>query len=211
MNRFPDDLDDLVTELNAGAPRRVPAQETARLRAWLEYVVERGASDLLLVAGAPPALRIDDAIVPLLEAPLGSEEIEDAVVLALPPHARRQYESARIADASFRTPDLGRFRINLHHERGRAAAAIRRLPSTVPRLASLGLPAGVETLTRLPRGLVLVGGPTGSGKSTTIAALVNEINLRDARHIVTNEDPLEYEHQHRRSLVEHVEIGIDAP
>ena len=94
-----------------------------------------GASDLLLVAGAPPSLRIDGAITPLLEGPLGSEEIADAVVLALPPHARKEYGDAGIADASFRTPDLGRFRINLHHERGRAAAAIRRLPLSVPRLA----------------------------------------------------------------------------
>jgi twitching motility protein PilT len=78
-------------------------------------------------------------------------------------------------------------------------------------LASLGLPPGVEALTKLPRGLVLVGGPTGSGKTTTLAALVNEINLRERRHIITIEDPLEYEHQHRRSVIEHVEIGIDAP
>jgi twitching motility protein PilT len=208
----PDDLDALVTELNAGAPRAFPShQEMARLRSWLEHVVERGASDLLLVAGAPPSLRIDGAITPLLEGPLGSEEIADAVLLVLPPHARKKYGTAGIADASFRTPDLGRFRINLHHERGRAAAAIRRLPPSVPRLASLGLPAGVEALSRLPRGLVLVGGPTGSGKSTTLAALVNEINLRDARHIITIEDPIEYEHHHRRSVIEQVEIGIDAP
>ncbi len=212
MNRFPDDLDDLVTALNAGVPRAVPAShETARLRSWLEHVVERGASDLLLVAGVPPALRVDGAVTPLLEAPLGSEEIEETVLVALPPHARRQYEAARIADASLRTRDLGRFRINLHHERGRAAAAIRRLPSIVPRLASLGLPAGIEALSRLPRGLVLVGGPTGSGKSTTLAALVNEINFRDARHIITIEDPIEYEHPHRRSVIEQVEIGVDAP
>src|SRR5919198_638575 len=154
MNRFPDDLDDLVTELNAGAPRRVPAQETARLRSWLEHVVERGASDLLLVAGAPPSLRIDGLIQPLVEAPLGSEEIADAVVLALPPHARKRYRAEGIADGSFRAADLGRFRINLHHERGRTAAAIRRLPAAVPRLPSLNLPPGIEALSHLGRGLV---------------------------------------------------------
>src|SRR5262249_32816016 len=109
------------------------------------------------------------------------------------------------------TRDLGRFRINLHHERGRTAAAIRRLPAVVPRLASLHLPPTIDALSRLARGLVLVGGPTGSGKTTTLAALVNEINCREARHIITIEDPIEYEHQHRRSLVEQVEIGIDAP
>jgi twitching motility protein PilT len=207
----PDDLDALVSELNAGAPRGTTDEHTARLRGWLEQVVAQSASDLLLVAGAPPMLRVSGAVVPIAEGPLGGEEIAEAVVPALPPHARRAFRETGIADASYRTSNLGRFRINLHHERGRAAAAIRRLPAAVPRLASLGLPASVEALSRLPRGLVLVGGPTGSGKTTTVAALVNEINLRETRHIITIEDPLEYEHPHRRCLIEHVEIGIDAP
>jgi twitching motility protein PilT len=210
-----EDLDALVTELNAGAPQPPGAgEQTVRLRAWLEQVVARGASDLLLVAGAPPSLRVDGAVVALESAyggPLGSDEIEDAVLPALPPHSRRIYRETGIADGSHRSKDLGRFRINLHHERGRSAVAIRRLPAIVPRLASLHLPPTVEALSRLPRGLVLVGGPTGSGKTTTLAALVNEINCREARHIITIEDPIEYEHQHRKSLVEQVEIGIDAP
>jgi twitching motility protein PilT len=112
-----------------------------------------------------------------------------------PPHARKAYRQGGIADGSFRIGGVGRFRINLHRERGRAAAALRALPVRVPRLASLGLPSTVELLTHLPRGLVLIGGPTGSGKTTTLAALVDEINRRDARHIVTIEDPIEYEHR----------------
>ncbi|HEV8610717.1 MAG TPA: PilT/PilU family type 4a pilus ATPase, partial [Thermoanaerobaculia bacterium] len=121
------------------------------------------------------------------------------------------YANDSVADLSFKLRGAGRFRINLHRERGRAAAAIRSLPTDPPRLSSLGLPPGAEALTRLPRGLVLVGGPTGSGKTTTLAALVEEINRRDARHIVTIEDPIEYEHSHQSSLVEQVEVGIDAP
>ncbi len=208
----PDDLDTLVTQPYAGAPESTrPEGQTVRLRFWLEQVVERSASDLLLIAGAPPSVRIDGHVVPLPEGPLDGQEIEDAVLPALVPHARRMFLEIGIADGSFRTPDLGRFRINLHHERGRPAAAIRRLPSVVPRFAELNLPPSVEALTRLPRGLVLVGGPTGCGKATTLAALVNEINLREARHIITIEDPIEYEHSHRTSLVEQIEIGVDAP
>jgi twitching motility protein PilT len=210
----PDDLDAIVSELNnlnRGSERVIEEERTARLRDWLEQVVDQSASDLLLVAGAKPSLRVSGAIVQLPEAPLSGEEIADAIVPALPPHAQRAFRDTGIADASLRTSNHGRFRINLHHERGRAAAAIRRLPSVVPRLASLSLPPSVEALTRLPRGLVLVGGPTGAGKTTTLAALIHEMNLRDTRHIITIEDPLEYEHQHRRSVIEHVEIGVDAP
>jgi twitching motility protein PilT len=209
---IPDDLDSLVTQLNTGASAaRSDDAQTARLREWLRQVVDRSASDLLLVAGAPPSLRIDTAVVPLPEAPLSGEEIAEAVLPALAPHARRLYGDVGIADASFRSAGLGRFRINLHRERGRAAAAVRRLPALVPRLNTLGLPAAVEKLTRLPRGLVLIGGPTGSGKTTTLAALVNEINLREPRHIITIEDPIEYEHKHGASVIEQVEIGVDAP
>ncbi|MDQ3420601.1 MAG: PilT/PilU family type 4a pilus ATPase, partial [Acidobacteriota bacterium] len=168
-------------------------------------------ADLLLVAGAPPMVRIDGRVQPLEDAPLDGVEIEEMVLPALPPHARRLYQDEQIADASFRIQGVGRFRINLHRERGRAAAAVRMLPQRVPRLTTLGLPAQVEQLAALPRGLVLVGGPTGSGKSTTLAALVDEINRREHRHIVTIEDPIEYEHVHHRSIVEQVEIGVDAP
>jgi twitching motility protein PilT len=133
------------------------------------------------------------------------------VLPALPPHARQLYARDGIADASFGLAGVGRFRVNLHRERGRPAATIRALPRTVPRLSALSLPPQVEQLAQLTRGLVLVGGATGSGKSTTLAALVDEINRRDARHIITIEDPIEFEHAHRRSIVEQVEIGVDAP
>ena len=210
------DLDELIRELNATALEdssavRRGSGDTARLERWLRTVAAQHAADLLLVAGVPPSLRVDGRVLPLPEGPLDGVEVEEAVLPALPPHARRLYRDAHIADASFRIEGVGRFRINLHRERGRAAAAIRLLPSRVPRFATLGLPAQVEQLAALPRGLVLIGGPTGSGKSTTLAALVEEINRRENRHIVTIEDPIEYEHVHQQSVIEQVEIGVDAP
>ncbi len=208
------DINELIRELNEGRPTGSVAREdadSARLDRWLVTLVQRVGSDLLLVAGAAPSLRIDGTVEPMAEPPLSGDEIEEAVLPALAPHARARYREGGIADASHRVRGVGRFRVNLHRERGRAAATVRALPTQPPRLASLGLPPGVEALTKLPRGLVLVGGPTGSGKTTTLAALVEEINRRDARHIVTIEDPIEYEHPHRQSLVEQVEIGVDAP
>ena len=206
-----EDINQLIRQLNTERPPGAEGGTSARLEGWLQTLVQRSGSDLLLVAGAPPSLRVDGTITPLPTAPLSGEEIEEAVLPVLASRARNQYAQDSVADVSYKVPGLGRFRINLHRERGRAAAAIRALPTEPPRLASLGLPPGAEALTRLPRGLVLVGGPTGSGKTTTLAALVEEINRRDARHIVTIEDPVEYEHPHRTGLVEQVEIGIDAP
>jgi twitching motility protein PilT len=208
-----DEIDRLILELHSSAQPAGGAAmgDSSRLERWLRLLAGRNGSDLLLVAGAPPAIRVDSKVIPLAEGPLDGLDIEEAVVPALAPHARRQYRDVGITDASFRVSGVARFRINLHRERGRAAAAIRLLPTRVPRLSTLGLPPSVELLAQLPRGLVLIGGPTGSGKTTTLAALVDEINRRDARHIVTIEDPIEYEHQHQGCVVEQVEIGVDAP
>jgi len=189
----------------------VDEQSLARLAEWLIVLRERSGSDLYLVAGLPPSIRIHGVIQPLPGRPLEGQEIEDAVLPALPPHAVDSYHAAGHADSSLRRGGEGRFRINLHRERGRPAASIRALPLHPPQLRELGLPPGVEALTRLSHGLVLVGGPTGSGKTTTVAALIEVINRRDAKHIVMIEDPIEYEHAHQRSIIEQVEIGIDAP
>src|SRR5690349_14116590 len=186
-------------------------QESAELKNWLSELIARGGSDLLLVPHAAASIRVEGAVSAIGDRPLSGEEIEAAVVPSLAAHAREEYQQYGIADSSYRVEGLGRFRINLHRERGRAAATLRALPSKVPALEELRLPAGVGALAALQRGLVIIGGATGSGKTTTLAALVNEINQRDARHIVTIEDPIEYEHRHGRSIVEQVEIGVDAP
>ena len=214
MTDRPDDIDQLITALNASvgtSPLHSAPRDTSRLERWLRLVAAQNGSDLLLVAGAPPSVRIEGRVQPFAEAPLDGVEVEDAVLPAMPSHAQRIYRDTHIVDASFRIAGVGRFRINLHRERGRAAAAVRLLPQRVPRLGTLALPPQVEGLAQLARGLVLIGGPTGSGKSTTLAALVEEINRRDHRHIVTIEDPIEYEHVHHGCIVEQVEIGVDAP
>jgi twitching motility protein PilT len=187
------------------------AQESVQFNSWLEQLVSRNGSDLLLVPQAPASMRVEGDLVAIGDRALTGDEIEGAVLPALATHAREEYQRSHIADSSYRIEGLGRFRINLHRERGRAAATVRALPSKVPALEELHLPAGVGALAKLQRGLVIIGGATGSGKTTTLAALVNEINQREARHIVTIEDPIEYEHMHNLSVIEQVEIGIDAP
>jgi twitching motility protein PilT len=182
-----------------------------KLTDFLRKLIERGASDLLLIHGASPSIRLEGQVQKIGEDVLDGAGIEEMVQPVLTPAAAEQYLATQIADSSYRVAGLGRFRINLHRERGHAAATIRALPVKVPELSELRLPAEVANLAALRRGFVLIGGAAGAGKSTTLAALVNEINKRDARHIVTIEDPVEYEHQHLRSVVEQVEVGTDAP
>jgi twitching motility protein PilT len=204
----------MTAERNPAREQAIPSQPGAgvtQLNYWLEQLVRQSGSDLLLVPEAAATIRVEAILSAIGDRALSGEEIEAAVVPALAAHAREEYEQYGITDSSYRVNGLGRFRINLHRERGRAAATVRALPSKVPALAELHLPRGVATLAKLQRGLVIIGGATGSGKTTTLAALVNEINRADARHIVTIEDPIEYEHAHERSLIEQVEIGIDAP
>jgi len=202
---------ELVRESDESEIKPAGPAARARIDHWLSTLVERGGSDLLLVPGIPASVRLEGQVLNIETRPLNGAEIESAVSAALSPHALKMFRESGITDASYRINGVGRFRINLHRERGRPAASIRALPTRIPSLHELHLPPSVESLARLPRGLVLIGGPAGSGKSTTMAALIHEINRREARHILTIEDPIEYEHAHLRSVVEQVEIGIDAP
>jgi twitching motility protein PilT len=203
------DLDRLAAALSAGP--LAPVEPGGGLVRWLEVMADRGASDLVLVAGEPPTLRIDGRLVRSSAPVLDGDDVHEMVAPELAPHAQRAFRESGIADAALKVAGLGRFRVNLHRERGRPAATIRRLPTRIPALASLNLPAGAELLSRIPRGLVIVGGATGSGKTTTLSAVVDEINRRDEKHIITIEDPLEYEHANKKSVIQHVEIGTDAP
>jgi twitching motility protein PilT len=206
-----DDLDALIGELNASDGAAPPRTGSHEIEDWLAAVVQRKGSDLLLVAGSPPVVRLDGRLAPVTDRVLDGDEITALLMPLLPPHAVKQFQAVGIVDASLRLPALGRFRVNAHHERGRPAAAIRVLPARVPGIAELHLPPEIEQLSRLSRGLVLIGGATGSGKTTTLAALVDAINRRDSRHIITVEDPIEYEHVHHTGVVEQVEVGVDAP
>ena len=208
-----DDLDRLVSELNLLTPASTPvstAPGSVVLEAWLGRVREADGSDLLLVAGMPPVMRAAGRLTRVSDEPLSSEEIETAAMPLVAPRLQERYRHGEAIDLAFRLGALGRFRMNLHHERGRAAAAIRALPTRIPRLADLHFSHDISLLATLPRGLVLIGGPTGSGKTTTMASLIAAINEREARHIITVEDPIEYDHPHGRSVIEQVEIGIDA-
>ena len=195
----------------AAAPPTAAAEPSAALAALLAETVRRGATDLLLAPGAPPAVRIHGRLEPLPGDALGSETVREFVRPALSAERRRQVAETGSADLSLRVPALGRFRMNVHRTQAGEAAAIRVLPKRIPALADLGLPASLHDLTRATRGLVLVTGATGSGKTTTLAALVDRIVAEERLHVITLEDPVEYEHRHRRSVVEQIEIGTDAP
>jgi twitching motility protein PilT len=174
-------------------------------------VRELGGADLLLVSGAPATIRARGTFVAASTVPLDPMHIVQAVAPLLPTRLLERHRAGESVDLAFSRPGLGRFRMNLHYERGRPAAAIRALPTTIPRLTQLNFSHDISVLSRLPRGLVLIGGPTGSGKTTTLAAIVAEMNNRDQRHIISVEDPIEYEHPHGTCLIEQIEIGVDSP
>jgi twitching motility protein PilT len=181
---------------------------------WLRGLIARSlkvhASDLMLVVGSPPAVRINDKLEYLGETPLSAEATALLCAGLVPPARRQDLEAAGAIDFSFQWSKLGRCRCNVHRERNHWAAAVRLLPSVPPALEDLRLPEQIGRFADLRYGLVLVTGPTGSGKSTTLAALVRRILSKRHVHLVTIEDPIEFEHRHAGSVVEHIEVGRDA-
>jgi len=184
--------------------------ETPKVELLLEEVVKRKASDLHLQVGLPPMLRVDGALTAVHGAPpLAEETVENLVFALLDEDQKQILLRDKEFDFSFAFGDLGRFRVNAFHERGNLAAALRLIPNEIRTIEQLGLPATLNKFADYPRGLVLVTGPTGSGKSTTLAALINKVNSERASHIITVEDPIEYTHQSKRSVIAQREVHYD--
>ncbi len=179
------------------------------LRQLLEDMVQRKASDLHLTAGVPPELRIDGSITPTEYEILSPEKCASLAYSVLSDDQRKRFETTKELDFSFGVKGLSRFRANVFLQRGVVSVAIRQIPYEILPMDKLGLPPVVREFTNRQKGLVLVTGPTGSGKSTTLAAMLDKINSTRQCHIMTIEDPIEYIHHHKKSIVNQREIGAD--
>ncbi|MBP7017947.1 type IV pilus twitching motility protein PilT [Candidatus Saccharibacteria bacterium] len=182
-----------------------------RIETLLEEVISKNASDLHLQVGLPPTLRVDGKLIPSSNngEDLNVEAIESLVFAILDEDQKQIFLKDKEFDFSFAFGDLGRFRVNAFHERGNIAAALRLIPKNIQTIDTLGLPPVVGGFADLPRGLVLVTGPTGSGKSTTLAALIDKINTEKQTHIITIEDPIEYTHSNKKSAIVQREVHYD--
>lgn len=185
-------------------------QGQPRIEILLEEVIKKKASDLHLQVGIPPMLRIDGALVPVSGTEALTEEAVETLVFSILDEDQKQILlKDKEFDFSFAFGDLGRFRVNAFHERGNLAAAMRLIPNEILSIEQLGLPPVLNKFTEYPRGLVLVTGPTGSGKSTTLAAMINKINHERAVHIITIEDPIEFTHKSQKAVIVQREVHYD--
>ncbi len=179
------------------------------LKELLEIVVKDGATDLHIVAGSPPMIRINGNLFQRASEPLTAQQANNICLSLMTDKHRKTFENRNEVDFGFGVSGLGRFRVNVFRQRGVVSAAIRRIPEAIPHFSTLGLPTIVQELTNKQNGMVLVTGATGSGKSTTIASLLDKINEEKQSHIVTIEDPIEYVHQHKKCIVNQREVGLD--
>lgn len=223
MPEYDNELERIVEQLNRAVPgggaarsERAPAPRAAvatgsSFEQLLSFAVQRSASDVILVAESPLVLRVNGALSLGGAAPLSAEDIQNLLFPLLAPGQFRDLEQKRSLDFTFVRPNGVRCRANLHYQRGTIAASIRLLPARIPSLESLHLPPVLAKLTERRQGLVLVTGPTGCGKTSTLAAFVDLVNNRTRAHIVTIEDPIEYHHPNAQSVVEQIEVGRDTP
>jgi twitching motility protein PilT len=181
----------------------------ANLHQLLKAMIEKGASDLHITTSSPPQLRIDGKLHPLKMPPLSASETKQLCYSILTDAQKHRFEEHNELDLSFGVRGLSRFRANVFMQRGAVAGAFRAIPFKIMTFEELGLPRVVSELSRKPRGLVLVCGPTGSGKSTTLASIIDRINQDRSEHIVTVEDPIEYLHPHKGCVVNQREVGSD--
>ena len=184
--------------------------QNLRIEILLEEIVRKNASDLHLQVGLPPMMRLDGVLAPFPGYnPLNAEEVEHLVFAILDDDQQKILIKDKEFDFSFAFGDLGRFRVNAFHERGNLAASLRLIPNQIKTITELGMPPVIQSFADFPRGLVLVTGPTGSGKSTTLAALIDKTNSEKAQHIITIEDPIEFTHKSKRSAIVQREVHYD--
>ena len=192
----------------ASSPTAVPT--SVKIETLLEACIKHGASDLHIQVGLPPILRIDGSLVPIPNTPILTTEIVDTLIFStLDSMQRETLAKDKEFDYSFAFGEIARFRVNAFNEKGHLAAAFRLIPTKMPTIEELGMPQVISGFADYPRGLVLVTGPTGSGKSTTLAAIINKINSEKSVHILTIEDPIEFTHKSKRSLVAQREVHYD--
>jgi len=214
MSGYDQDLKSIVAQLNSGQSSgraEGPAPASPGLDPVLAQAAALGASDLLLLAGTPVALRINGKLSLAGDTALEAEEVRGLLLPLLSGRQQQELQRDKSVDLCFQRDGIGRFRANLHYQRGTLAGSIRLLPARIPSLESLHLPPALRRLAEVRQGLVLVTGATGSGKSSTLAALIDIVNRERRDHIVTIEDPVEYAHGNLKSIVEQIEVGLDAP
>lgn len=215
MPDYENDLSQLVYELNRSTQRapttELDADRKSSLDPLLALAAAQNASDILLVADSAVTLRINGNLAAATGKILSPDDIRTLVLPLLTKDQAAELETSRSLDFCFVRPSTGRFRVNLHHQRGSLAASIRLLPAQIPTVESLHLPPILARLTERRQGLILLTGPTGCGKTSTMAALIDLINARRREHIITIEDPIEYQHTNRNSIVEQIEVGHDTP
>src|SRR5580658_9357571 len=191
------------------ASARPLSLDDAHIDDLLRAMVDKGSSDLHLAVGIPLIIRVDGALVPMPWEKMSPQHTQRLIYDILTDDQIQRFETDLELDFSYQLARIARFRVNVYRDKGNCAMAFRQIPQKIPTLRELGLPPVLEELTRLPRGLILVTGPTGSGKSTTLAAMINQINTEYSKHIITIEDPIEYLHFHRTSIINQREVGQD--